>query len=1208
MSLPTAPKIRYQYYDFVFKIRQTDQEYIVEAVSPDRESKTYPLAQPEWPDQIEAPVVADPTVAQQFGRHLFKSIFRGPILNTYRQYLRNIKAEQENMAAGYAKGLRLIVDLEQAPNLTRIPWEFLCDEEKEGVIFLCLDPQTPVVRRLRPGARPGNLKSPLTFSLLSAMPGGTMPLGKTQEEIRVIEDILKSNDNVAVKPHRLAAKVSDLLSAMKEQPNIVHFTGHGDDNRLVFDDKELSAEQINQILNVNHALRLAVINACEAGRQVTKTLAGGGIPAIIAMQFKVTDLAGAAFAREFYENLMAGYALETALGFARVQMSCAAVEGSLEWATPVLYLQTASESVLGDILLTTPEPQAASILDVSLPDADEKVFHFLLQQGKICSGQGNHQAALAFLEGAKLLSQTQPSFGIFEEDINKSIEVSQIELAEAQRLARLELSKNVLFEQAREYAQNNQWADALNLLGTIGHLQQDISQPEAKAEQTFNVSGEMNKFYQNVRQELTRMRENQARLTRLEAFYRKAEEKWNKEEWDEAIIFFDKADEELHALKHRQAEVDPCFQDTEKRANQARIQKRLHQFYELGISFFEKENWDEAVKAFKQVDELNPSFQENQWYFSEARRKKKQEDIYQQGKAAIQAKNWRSAIDTLQTIKSGEHRFQDAFLALNYAQGHLYIQDQNWAGAVEALDTVVRRRPDFEGDAQQLHQQARFRQELQERYQSGHQAIKDKEWKKAKVDLERVQYEQRDKPKIYNNIDELLTLIDEEILLAEQYKQAQRFLDTGNWQRTIDLLEQIHTRRDTYENSGQMLEQARRELEIEIEFDRGRKAALDQQWPDAIQSFQRVLELNNNHPEAQQGLDTARRTQTMQQNYRQGITFLEKGAANFDTETLELAIQHLQQVVEIEPDFRGDAEAKLKEAQRLLEAERNYQKALQAEKVEDWPRAVKLWQQVVDLARDLNRDYRNSAQRLKQALQQQDLDNLYCQVQTHRANHAWAEAKAVLTDLVKRANDYGLAPYKETPQWLNQAKREAQIADHYEDGLLCMDAERWDDALMCFNRVLELNPGHHQAQAQLKEAQRQRQLKNNYQQGLNAFQTKAWDQTISHLEQVVKEERHYKDATGRLETALHQQKLAGLYAQGVEYAQQGEWEQAFDCFDEIKRADPDYHDIQAQWHRAYEYKEINRKYQLARKFEEEGKLEEAIKLYDEVEKRRQNVC
>jgi hypothetical protein len=87
-----------------------------------------------------------------------------------------------------------------------------------------------------------------------------------------------------------------------------------------------------------------VLNACEGARSddpsdpfagMAQSLIRQGLPAVVAMQFEITDDAAIIFAQELYGAIADGYPLEAALAGARGAIRD---DGNLtEWGTPVLY-------------------------------------------------------------------------------------------------------------------------------------------------------------------------------------------------------------------------------------------------------------------------------------------------------------------------------------------------------------------------------------------------------------------------------------------------------------------------------------------------------------------------------------------------------------------------------------------------------------------------------------------------------------------------------------------------------------------------------------------------------------------------------------------------------------------------------------------------------------------------------------------------------
>ena len=73
---------------------------------------------------------------------------------------------------------------------------------------------------------------------------------------------------------------------------------------------------------------------------IAERLVRRGLPAVLAMQYAITDVAAIEFTRSFYGALANGLPVDAASAEARKAMSLAAPD-SWEWATPVLFLRSA---------------------------------------------------------------------------------------------------------------------------------------------------------------------------------------------------------------------------------------------------------------------------------------------------------------------------------------------------------------------------------------------------------------------------------------------------------------------------------------------------------------------------------------------------------------------------------------------------------------------------------------------------------------------------------------------------------------------------------------------------------------------------------------------------------------------------------------------------------------------------------------------------
>jgi CHAT domain-containing protein len=89
-----------------------------------------------------------------------------------------------------------------------------------------------------------------------------------------------------------------------------------------------------------------VLNACEAAQTAPQDPLAGiatslmeyGVPAVVAMQFAITDDGALTFADEFYTALADGYAVDAAVTQGRRAL---AADSDVEWGTPVLFMRVA---------------------------------------------------------------------------------------------------------------------------------------------------------------------------------------------------------------------------------------------------------------------------------------------------------------------------------------------------------------------------------------------------------------------------------------------------------------------------------------------------------------------------------------------------------------------------------------------------------------------------------------------------------------------------------------------------------------------------------------------------------------------------------------------------------------------------------------------------------------------------------------------------
>ena len=309
---------------------------------------------------------------QTFGRALFDALLTDDVRSLY--------YESQRLAEQKGQGLRVQLRIE-APELAALPWEFLVDPRQEE--YVCLQRHTPLVRYLSGPQPPRPLPVTLPLRILGMVADPTdLPRLQVTREQQRMEMALKSlRSRGLVELTWLEGQTwRDLQRAMRGGPwHVFHLIGHGgfdrssDEGLLILPDEDgtsfhLPATQLGRLLANHRSLRLTLLNACEGAHGSSRdifastaaTLARRGMPAVIAMQYEITDQAALEFARAFYESLADGLPVDAAVSEGRLAISLA-VNHSVEWGTPVLMLR-APDGMLFDLPAapeTTHAPEVA---------------------------------------------------------------------------------------------------------------------------------------------------------------------------------------------------------------------------------------------------------------------------------------------------------------------------------------------------------------------------------------------------------------------------------------------------------------------------------------------------------------------------------------------------------------------------------------------------------------------------------------------------------------------------------------------------------------------------------------------------------------------------------------------------------------------------------------------------------------------------------
>jgi len=309
----------------------------------------------------------DTSPSHELPKALFDSLFIGATKTLFDQSLGMVSGDD-------SRGLRIKLQIDPTDSdvaaLASLPWELLYREDTRD--YLNLSRNTPLVRYLnvqRPFA-PQAFELPLRILVVMSSPEGVAPLNLEQER-QLIEQSWARQSGVEVDFLERPATTQRLSNKLAEKDyHVLHYMGHGDFDRttghgvLLLEDENsqplaLDGQTLGGvILQDVKSLRLVFLNACDTAKAtklegqdpfagVATAMIMAGIPAVVAMQFPITDKAAVSFAGTFYPRIVSGYPVDAAVAEGRKAIKLAD-PSTMEWATPVLFMRS-PDGVLFDI-------------------------------------------------------------------------------------------------------------------------------------------------------------------------------------------------------------------------------------------------------------------------------------------------------------------------------------------------------------------------------------------------------------------------------------------------------------------------------------------------------------------------------------------------------------------------------------------------------------------------------------------------------------------------------------------------------------------------------------------------------------------------------------------------------------------------------------------------------------------------------------------
>jgi tetratricopeptide (TPR) repeat protein len=829
---------RLNYLDFELEIGLgSGQEYPVVVVrSPAgeaRETMHFPFGKLELENQLQTLQIAllrsggkrrrtpspEEQSVQDFGQALFDALLTGEVRNRY--------DVSQRQAAEQSKGLRLKLRI-QPPGLAALPWEFLYDSRQRD--YVCLSLNTPAMRYLElpQVIQPLSVIPPLRILGMVACPSDLPPLDVAREKQRVEEAIKGLRASGLVELTWLDGQTwRDLQWAMSPTSSpwhVFHFIGHGgfdqnaDEGLISLADEEgksyrLHATELGRLLADHRSLRLVLLNSCEGARgserdifsSTAAILVGRSIPAVLAMQYEITDQAAVEFASTFYRALAAGMPVDAAVAQARKAVSLAVIN-TVEWGTPVLYMRSPD----------------GLLFNIQAPVARDK------RQGK-----GERKTRVETKEvSVQEVKEIPEQRGTVQEDTPGSTKEAPL----TSQGTSLERSEE-LYNRGIEYSRRHSWKEAVAV---------------------FTELVQIDPGYEEAWQKLREATEKVRKFEDLERLYRASQFYLDKKQWESACIY----------LK-RIVESGEQYEDAAALLKKAEEQLKLQTLYTDAEARIREKKWGEAVVILEEIVGIDQTYRNSNAKLDQARVQCRLQNLYKQAVEHFSEERWAQAIKDLEMILKEAPDYPDAVDKLKEARKQheltaLYSaavglqETRRWEEAIDKFTEIIQlakvyKIGVYKDVATRLAQVPR-QQELDRQFKQGENYLRQEKWKEAVREFERVYTLDPSYLDVQVKLDEA----KRQLRIEELRRQGEASLHEKNWQEAVKIFKELRKLDPMDSRVVAQLEKAQRQTELERLYQEGIEYLQRRKWRKAQESLDKVVRIDPNYPSAAAQLEIVR--------------------------------------------------------------------------------------------------------------------------------------------------------------------------------------------------------------------------------------------------------------------------------------------------------------------------------------------------------------
>jgi len=291
-------------------------------------------------------------------------------------------------------------------------------------------------------------------------------------------------------------------------------------------------------------------------------------------------------------------------------------------------------------------------------------------------------------------------------------------------------------------------------------------------------------------------------------------------------------------------------------------------------------------------------------------------------------------------------------------------------------------------------------------------------------------------------------------LAEDLYRRAVEASQAEEWQRAVNLFNQVINLRSDYEDATERLAEAGRQARLSALYAAANRALEAKRWQEAIDELSEIVAIDAHYKDASKLLTSAGLALSESKARGKLKALYQQGLEHFDARQWSQAIYYFAQVHDADPNYEEVDEL-------LAEARRRSHRVREAGK--------------------------ESARRERPSF---------------GARLAIAAKRVVFTIVLLVLVGLGFAGAYVLYQTYQQPQPADPLADDYQQALSYMEQGQWDQAVNLFDEILAGVPDYKDAAEKRDEALEKQELTRLYDQGTAYFEQGEWDEAIAQWQEL----------------------------------------------------------------------------------------------------------